>query len=565
MRACERSAAAARAWSAAAARSSARRLGRPDALVRGGPRRSDLRLGGALRLGDLRLGGAKRLGDLGLSGGPRRGDLGFSARRDASSGPLRLSAAREPRRPPPRRQLRASAHGRLRVCPRLGQLRPRTVLELRPGRAELGLPVGQLRTGAVELGGGLVEPAREVAAGGVEVRRSRDRLLAGPRRLRRRAAGPARAPRRARPPVAARSRAQRRRAGLARLEHPQPHGVAGPRHLRRPHPELQIARPAPGRRRGRQRVGQRSALVLVAGRPPLQLRRARRQRVALGDQGLHPRLELRAAQLQRVQRPQRLRRHPRLRLLGRLGAPGAALRHHGAVDDLAARLRPAPRRRPPAPPAPRARRAPPATGSAERSPPSHSSHTPDRAIASGSRYAPRHTLPVPATPARRVGQRLVARHPAADRRAQHRQALGPRRPGRPPPAHAHEPGVSAGRQPLDRLEREAVENRGRGGFRHRRDGPRRSGGFPPEPKVPGSGLVGVALGQHEADRQAGRRPPRRRAPERGGTSARTCGAGGPWRRSRPGCRETCRAWPQATRRRRRARAAPSATAATRSR
>ena len=69
-----------------------RGLSRLDALVRGGPRRSDLDFGGALRLGDLRLGGAKRLANLSFSGGLRLGDLA-------------LPRSTEPKQPPPQRQL----------------------------------------------------------------------------------------------------------------------------------------------------------------------------------------------------------------------------------------------------------------------------------------------------------------------------------------------------------------------------------------------------------------------------------------------------------------------------
>ena len=431
-------------------------LGRPDPLVRGGPRRGELGLGGRSSLGDLRLGGAPRLGDLRLGSRPRGGDL-------------RLRGA-------PR-----LGHRRLRVRPGLGQLGAE-ILELGLRRRELGLVLGQLRARPVELGGALLEPVGEVAAGVVEVRRRGDRLLAGVGRL-------------GLELLRARSRggelglvlcplgAQRGRAGLAHLEHAQPHGVARARHLRRPHPELQIACPAPGRRRGGQGVGQRGALVLVARRPPLQLRRPRGQRVALGDQRLHLRLELRAAQLERVQRPQRLRGHARLRLLGRLGAPGAALRHHGAVDDLAAGLLGLLVRHGREQCGRRALVE--ARGDRQRRPLAALPLEPHATARDRLRQqvrAPPHA-PVPAR-ARRVGQRLVARHPAADRRAQHRQPLGRRSPGRPAPAHAHEAGVSAGGQPLDRLEREAVEDRRRGGFRHRRDGPRRSGGFPPERSTP---------------------------------------------------------------------------------
>ena len=108
------------------------------------------------------------------------------------------------------------------------------------------------------------------------------------------------------------------------------------------------------------------------------------QRVALGRQRLDALLELRAPQLQRIERPQRLRGHPRLRLPGRLGAAGAPLRQHRAVDHLAARLGlgrlgleqlgGAARSSSPA-----------GIGSAERSPLAHSSHSPARATASGTR------------------------------------------------------------------------------------------------------------------------------------------------------------------------------------
>ena len=122
---------------------------------------------------------------------------------------------------------------------------------------------------ALPLGGRAVaglEPAAEVAAGLVEVGGRRHGLLARAQRLRgqiaRRAVARPRAPRPARR-ARARSGAARR---LARLEHAQPHGVAGARDLGRAHPQPPVARLAPrGRRRG-QRVRQRAPLVLVARR-----------------------------------------------------------------------------------------------------------------------------------------------------------------------------------------------------------------------------------------------------------------------------------------------------------
>ena len=465
VRAWRRSAAAARP-AAAASRVGKRVLGRPDALVRGvrakrpPPRPRS-------RLGDLRLGRGQRLGDLRLSRGPRLGDPRRGREPSPRLGGLEPPPPRAaPRRPRPRPQLAPrpppSPHSA-----RLGQLRAE-VLELRPSRRRarprrVGAAPRAARSSSAAASSSRPAKSRRAssrsAAAATACSRARARLgLELPRALARRGElGLLRRP----------LRAQRRRSRLARLEHPQPHGVARARHLRRPHPQLQVARPAPGRRRRRQRVGQRRALVLVARRALLQLRGPRGQRVALGDQRLDARLELRAAQLQRVERPQRLRRDPRLRLLGRLGPPRAALRHHRAVDDLAARLlrllgdHRQHRQRRRALVEPRRHRQRRALAALPLEPHARAR---DRL---GQQVGAAPHAPVAAAPARRVGQRLVARHPAAHRRAQHRQPLGPRRPGRPPPAHAHEPGVSPGRQPFDRLEREAVEDRGRRGFRHR--------------------------------------------------------------------------------------------------
>ena len=172
------------------------------------------------------------------------------------------------------------------------------------------------------------------------------------------------------------------------------------------------------------------------------------QLVALGDERLHARLELRAAQLERVERPQRLGGHARLRLLGRLGPPRPALGHDRAVDDLAARLLGLVRRldqldhRRGALVEPRRHRQRRALAARPLEP------DPLRAIASRQQVGAAPQIPVPAR-ARRVGQRRVARHAAADRRAQLGSPSGRPTPGRPPPAHAHEPRLGARGQPLD--------------------------------------------------------------------------------------------------------------------
>ena len=251
-----------------------------------------------------------------------------------------------------------------------------------------------------------------------------------------------------------------------RLQHPQPHRVAGARHLGGPHPELEIPRVPARRSSRRQRVRQRRSGVLVARDAPLELRDLCHQRIALRGQRLHPRLELRAPQLHSVQRPQRLRGHPRLRLLGRLGAPRPPLGQHRAVDDLAPgplvllRLRHRRHGRARVEPGHRRHRRLLAAAPLE----------PQRAVAHQRLRrqvrAPPHA-PVAQPGARGVGQRLEPRRlPAPHGHAQHRQALRRRHARRPPPAHAHQPALGARRQPLDDLEREAVEDRGRGRFGH---------------------------------------------------------------------------------------------------
>ena len=200
---------------------------------------------------------------------------------------------------------------------------------------------------------------------------------------------------------------------LVRLQHPQPHRVAGARHLGGAHPKLEIPR-VPARRSGRrQRVRERRPGVLVARDAPLELRHLRRQRIPLRGERLDSRLELRAPQLHSVQRPQRLGGHPRLRLLGRLGAPRPPLGQHGAVDDLAARPLPPPARQPPTPP--HAHRAPPPAA-------------PPTARRCSTRATARRRAPATQAPGTPLATRPRSRAGSSGRRAATRTATPPHPP-----------------------------------------------------------------------------------------------------------------------------------------
>ena len=135
----------------------------------------------------------------------------------------------------------------------------------------------------------------------VEVGGGGDRLLARPRRLALERAH-ARAPRPTRPPPRLARRAAAPR-GLARLEHPQPHGVARARDLGRAHPQLQSR----ARRRAAAAAASASASAARwcssrggASPAPPPARPARRARPTKPLDAL---LELRAAQLQARRAP----------------------------------------------------------------------------------------------------------------------------------------------------------------------------------------------------------------------------------------------------------------------
>ena len=206
-----------------------------------------------------------------------------------------------------------------------------------------------------------------------------------------------------------------------------------------------------------------------------------RQRRHLGGrrlQRLQPPLQLGGAQFEHLDGLERLRGSLRLRPLGRLGPPRPALREHGAVDDLAARLgrRLGNRRR---------RRLETARGRRQRDARAAPPAEPERVRG---RLHQRRRHEVGRAPhgrvaaEARVGQRLEAALLGAAPHAQRGEVgLAAVQVG-PAPAHAHEPGVRARRQPLDRVEREPCEQRdGRGGI-HPPDALRpRGGGYAREP------------------------------------------------------------------------------------
>jgi hypothetical protein len=186
------------------------------------------------------------------------------------------------------------------------------------GGRELGLDLGQrgLQLLAAAIPGGA--RLREPAVGRLELGARRGGGSPGGRQLRRGIGG-----------LAARfgqALPRRRHAGhTLGLEHGQPHRIARASYLRGPQTQLPLARPRP-QRGGR---GER-------GLEPLA--RLGAQRFALGGRLLEPALQLGRAQLEHLDGLQRLGGDPRLRLLGGLGAAGAALGQHRAVDHLAARL-----------------------------------------------------------------------------------------------------------------------------------------------------------------------------------------------------------------------------------
>ncbi len=184
------------------------------------------------------------------------------------------------------------------------------------------------------------------------------------------------------------------------------------------------------------------------------LERRRRRR---GLQGLQPALELRAAQLEHLERLERVRRAAGLLPLRRLGAAGAALSEHRAVDHLAARVglrRRGERRlgRPGRLEAALGRRQPGARAALPAQPElggrvGHQRRRhevcapPDRRVAAEARVGQRLELPL-LTPA-----------PQAERG---QRRLPPPRVG-PAAAHADEPRVRTGREPFHGLDDEAVQ------------------------------------------------------------------------------------------------------------
>jgi hypothetical protein len=249
-----------------------------------------------------------------------------------------------------------------------------------------------------------------------------------------------------------------------RLQHGEPHRVAGARRLARAQRQPPLARLRAQPRQGVQRARERGLTALREARELLRgglgrddrarlgcragtarrrpLRRglgAREQRVALGDRLGQPPLQLGRLELQRLDGLQGLGGDPRLLALGGLGAARAPLGEHRAVDDLPAgllrrRLGDGRRRRCGQPA--RERRKP-ATGAAGPLDPQR--------LGLGGHERARHE--VGAAPGRgvtreaRVGQRLEAVVGALRAQQQLGQpGLGDRERG-PAPAHAHEAAV----------------------------------------------------------------------------------------------------------------------------
>ena len=432
-----------------------------------GHRERGLQLGdpGAQRLGARRRGLAIG-GQLGLRGlervGARLGGLEAPAQLDADllvDGLLAAPAALE------------LLAGRVRGGDRRGQ----------PRVGGLARPL-ELRARLGDLGARLREPGLELRPDGLQ--------RAGPLALRRELLRP-RLQRAARRHVAERA---------LRLEHREPHRVAGARGLARAQREPPLARlrAQPGQRlqRARQRglaaLGEPGELFRRrpgsgAPRAPRRRRRraraahggrrrgldARRQRVALRDHVGEPPLQLGRLQLQRLDGLQRLGGDPRLLALGRLGAARAPLGEHRAVDDLAAGLlrgrlggRPAAARR--------ARARAPAARSGAAGP-----LDPQR-LGLGGHERARHEVgaaPGRGSRAKRASGSDSKRCSAPRRAAQLGQpGLGGRERA-PAPAHAHEAAVGPRREPLDGLDLEALQVRDRGRLGHRRaNRPRPCGG-----------------------------------------------------------------------------------------
>ena len=200
------------------------------------------------------------------------------------------------------------------------------------------------------------------------------------------------------------------------------------------------------------------------------LRRSRRSGLRL--QRLEAPLQLGAAQLEHLDRLERLGGALRLGALGRLRAARAALRQHRAVDDLPALLRLARGRR-------RRRRLEPARRRREAGPRAALPAEPElvrrRIHQRGGneiRRAPDRRIATEP----RVGQRVEAARLRAAAQPERRQLALAAVQIRPASAHADQPRVRAGGQPLDGLDREAFEGRnGRRGV-HEPDAGRPCGG-----------------------------------------------------------------------------------------
>ena len=246
--------------------------------------------------------------------------------------------------------------------------------------------------------------------------------------------------------VAARGLERAGRVAPRGLEHREPDGVAGARHLVRAQAHLPLARARAQRGGGGQRRRQR----LAAARAALV------ERVALGDRLLEPALQLGRPQLQHLDRLQRLGRTCAL-------TPARPPRRGGRGARRAPRGRSPGRRAPRAPPGARARPARAAArgrararGRPARAPLAHSSHSASGSVATssaGTRYVPRHD--VGSREKRASGSDSNRCSAPARAHREHGQVVLARALVDPAAADPHEPALGARRQPLDHLDGEA--------------------------------------------------------------------------------------------------------------
>ena len=414
----------------------------------------------------------------------------------------RRPAPRAPRRGPPSASATAA-----RTCRELARVRPTSSASRADSSPRACSSAdSRLRSPALPPGDRAVarlEPAAEVAADVVEVGGRRDRLRAGAPQLVGQAG-------RARPHGTPERRPERRAPPAAPRRTPR-----GPR-ARAAAPSRSCARPRP-------RASAAATRASGAARPPP--RRGRRPERAAGARRAGP-----AARASRACSASASRSAasastrcssspPRISSASRARSASEATRAWAcsAASARRARRSASTARSMTSPPGSgsatgtlngAARSSSPAgVGSADRSPLSHSSHSPARATASGTRYAPRQIAP-PVRVLGASGSESTRDTAPPTCSAQHRQPERVPHADRPPPAHAQEARVGARGQPLDRLQREAVEDRGRDRFRHRGRWSQTHRRVRKGPALCGRALVGgVALGDARGRRRP--RPPRR--------------------------------------------------------